>query len=282
MIRLQYMLRNDYDKKAKVGDNDRFCYSQKQLDNLYPDGKYTIVGETLRNPKKKSDKDSKKKKPDPEAIGKLALNPSEIDVYDNGTFKGIAYKKVGYFAVEKDKYVCLFENRMPFLFLLIGMIAALIAILLLIYFLLINPILHPQSNPLPPEDPNTLIPDQDDTEKVESENGGGSLSMIYTLEAKMSLSTGDIGIYFINPNASNHDVVVELVVISGENEYLIAKSGRIPAGKGITKLTFESKEITLQEGKYSAVYRLACYDPKTGDRALVMPEITDVVLTVEN
>ena len=283
MTHFQYMLRQDYDKRTQVGNSSIFCYSQKALDKLYPNGGYSVVGETLKKPKKtdksKSEKSSESKNA---PTGQLKVSEALTDVYAVGTYRGIAYKRIGYLAVSKDEYVALYDNRLPFLLLFWGLILLFLLLCLLIWYTIISPMLNEDApHPLPPIDPGTVTPEGDNTEKVESEDGGGSVAMIYSLTATASLATGQIDIYFINPNASNHDVAVELYVLSGEEEHLIATSGLVPAGKGLTTMTYDTTKGLLQQGQYKALYRLACYDPKTGERALVMPEIADVTLTVK-
>ena len=94
------------------------------------------------------------------------------------------------------------------------------------------------------------------------------------------MSTGKIDIYFKNPNASTHDVSIILYVISGDQEIPIAQSGLIKAGSALNVLEFAEGSAQLREGVYSGKYLLSCFDPLTGERALVQPEIAGVTITV--
>ncbi|MBQ9972860.1 MAG: hypothetical protein IJP24_04980, partial [Firmicutes bacterium] len=113
-----------------------------------------------------------------------------------------------------------------------------------------------------------------------NEDGGGSVSMIYTLEADVSLSSGAITMYFKNPSDSTHDVVLEAYIKSDGAEYLVGKSGRLPAGYELSTLTLISDYAVLSEGMYDGLYKVQCYNPQTGELALVAPQITDLTFTV--
>ena len=108
------------------------------------------------------------------------------------------------------------------------------------------------------------------------------MSMIYTLEARATLSDGVVEIYFKNPNASSHSVVAELYLVSADREILVARSGLIEPGFELHRLDLDSEAVTLSEGVYTGLYKVQCYDPVTGERALVAPEITGVTVTVTN
>ena len=104
--------------------------------------------------------------------------------------------------------------------------------------------------------------------------------MIYSLDAKLDLNTGKIDIYFKNPKASTHDVSIILYVVSGDTKVPIAQSGRVSAGYSLTSLQMAEGSATLTDGVYNAYYMLSLFDPETGERALVQPEITGVQLVV--
>lgn len=276
------ILKNDYDIKVKVGKYDIFCYSEKKLKEVYKDKEYgpKIIGDARKFKREVDEKGSaKKKKPKKEPFGSLEIQKGSLKVFEVDSQSRIRYKRSGYVCVGGDTYVRILTDRLYFFLWTFGLLAALILLALLLWKLLIPEEVTPD-NPLPPPD-QWIVPDDDGGETAKpSENGGGSLSMIYTLEAKLDLSAGEIEIYFKNPSASNHDVVLEFYVLSGENEYLIATSGRLPAGYGLTKLTLAENAPALQEGTYQGMYRLLLYNPVTGERANVQPEIPEVVITV--
>lgn len=261
----------DHDKKVKIEKQELFCYSKKQLKSLYPEKNYNVVGETTAKNKK-------------DAIARLRAGEKTLMVSEVKTFDRFLYKCVGYARVAGDDYVALFESRIPFLLLLFPF---LVALLLAVYLLLTSitaeppgPVVIDPDHPMPSQDVNATPNEGDNSEKADVEEGGGSLSMIYSLDAKLDLNTGEISIYFMNPNASTHDVSIILYVVSGETEVAIAQSGRVAAGFSLTSLQMAEDTAQLTEGVYTGYYMLSLFDPETGERALVQPEITGVQLIV--
>ena len=276
-MRYKAILTHDHDQKVKLDQEQILCYSKKQLDQLDPQGGYTILGETSKGNSKV-------------AIGQFLARDSEFTVSEFGKHSRITNRVAGYVRVGQDEYLAILKSRWPFILLLLallGILAVLIAMLLKGPEI---PVIQ-QEHPLPEQDHNAVIIDPDsplepeeeepDHQQGSSEEGGGSVSMIYTLEAKISLATKEISMYFKNPTASTHDVVCELYVISDGKEYRIAKSGRIPAGYELSTMTYTDEAAILSEGMYSGKYKVQCYDPKTGEMALVAPEITDVSISVK-
>jgi hypothetical protein len=140
-------------------------------------------------------------------------------------------------------------------------------------------------NPLPDLDPNATKLTDDDSEKVVSEGGGGSVSLAYSVDATLSLSTGQIDMCFENPNASNHDLVLELYVIDSSDDSrqtMIAQSGRVAAGSGLYTMIFDAGSAQLSAGEYNAKLKVLFYNPDTGERALVESEVSDMKLSVVN
>ena len=114
------------------------------------------------------------------------------------------------------------------------------------------------------------------------ENGGGSVSIIYTMTASYNEGDDEITIYFKNPKKSNHDMVIELYAIATDgSRVLMAKSGRIPIGYGIEKMTLLDSAPALTKNTYKGLYRITFYDPKTGELATVDTEIPDINITVK-
>lgn len=128
----------------------------------------------------------------------------------------------------------------------------------------------------------TLPPDTTEAPETDDNNGGGSVSMIYTLSAKVSLKNEKIGIMFQNPTKSTHNVMIELYVVSGGNEYLIGKSQLIPPGYQLSTLEYSDDNVTLVSGIYGGLYKVLFYDGKTGEKANVNSHIPDVKITVND
>jgi hypothetical protein len=259
----------DYDQKVKLDGEQIRCYSKKQLDKLYPDGGYHIIGETKKKNKKK-------------IIAQLRVRKTLLDVCNPDQHSGLLYRRAGYVRVAGDDFIVLLEPRWPFLLLFL----LLLGLLGLLLSLLLRgpgaPTPVDPDHPLPPEDELSKPLEDDTTEKPAVPQGGGSLSMIYTLDALVHISTGEISIYFKNPNASSHNVALDLIVISGGEEHVIAQSGLVKVGFALEKLEKLEGSAQLTEGIYTGLYRLHCYDPVTGERALVSPEISGVKITVNN
>lgn len=274
----KYIFKQDYDEKYKIDkENKVFCYSKKQLKKLHPNEDYTIIGEAKKNNKK-------------DQIATLVFDDTTLIVSELDENSKIIYSRSKFVCVGENQYIVLLENRIPFIFILFGLLLG----ILLTYTLLFNieglikfltgnniPVVNPD-HPLPDIDPVVEFLENDNSEKAESEDGGGSVSMIYTLESELSLSTGKVDMYFANPNASNHDVAIELYITSNGQEILIAQSGLVPMGSSLSQLTMLEDSAILQEGVYSGLYKVIFYNPQTGERALVESTITDLTVTVLN
>lgn len=250
---------SNYDKKIRLDREVYYGYSEKALKKRYPEDNYTVVGEV------KCGKDKKK-------IGELP-NGEAVSKYD--TYSRVFNRKKGYLCVGQDSYILVLRPRIPiwFLFFLGALLLA------LLIALLIQPqaqtVLNPDA-PLP-----DISPIEDDQSvKPEVDEGDGSVTMIWTLAAEADLSEGKVEVYFKNPNASTHDVEVELYVISGGEEVLIARSDRVKAGYALNRMDI-LRSVTLSEGLYTGLYRVIGYDPKTGEEAAYLPQIPDVLITAK-
>ena len=282
------ILKQDYDHRVSIEKRNVLCYSKKKLRALYPDGNFRIVGEAHRTKAPKNAQNAPQK-PD-NALGEYALDETKkLTVSPVGTKNRFLYKKSGYVCVGDGAYLALLVSRAPFLLSILGVIATFAIALGLIFGLKEGgvfgdqpPIINPD-HPLPPEDENSLpIEGDDNDEKLESEEGGGAVSMIYTKSAKLHLSTKKIDVYFLNPYRSNHDVVFHLTLISGDQAVRIASSGRLVPGKGLLIMEFDVRSAQLSEGTYTGIYEVYFYDPETGERAVLASKLEGVTVTVTN
>ena len=255
------------DKALELFGGHISCYSQKKFKRLYPYKAPEIVGELVKKPKG-------------DIVGKLALDEDvAVKLSACGTHSRLLYSKAGYVCVGEDQYVVLLKSRLPILLWFFGLGVAICALLVVLWLLAQNgpPVINPD-NPLPSQDPNVqTLPNEGKRPELD---GGGSVSMIYTLKAELTLADGKIRMHFKNPTDSTHDVVLELYLITTEQEIRIAQSGRIPAGTGLFELTFDQKAAVLSEGQYTAKYKVNYYDPDTGERDLIVSDINDVDLKV--
>lgn len=273
---------SDYDQKVKIEKQNIFCYSKKQLKKLYPNEDFCLIGETRAHNRK-------------ESIGELPLynssvHPSEstqksekrLTVSKPGGHSKLLNRRAGFVHVCNDDYIILLKSRIPFFIWLFYLFLGLAAGGILIAYLLntpAEPAVKPL-HPLPSEDTQAQPLEDDNSSKVSSPEGGGAVSMTYTLNAEISLETGRIAMYFKNPNASNHDIVVEMYIISGGEETLIASSGRVKAGYGLYNMSLGIDFSLLSAGNYEGKYKVIYYDPETGERALIESDITDLRVKV--
>jgi len=291
MARFNHIFKTDYDKCISLGRASVFCYSKSKLQELYPDG-YNLCGEVVKRNKKSLERFEKKQlklrlkgKQEKELakLGDLFVDANVLSIYPHGSASDLLHKTEGYVCVGDGQFIAVKTSRLAFLLILLGLILATVACIVLL--LLPNdkpPVIIEPDHPLPPVDENVVPTPDDGGEKPNTPEGGGAVTMIYTLEATVTLSSGEIGIYVKNPKASSHDIDIKMYIISGNKEYHIASSGLVKAGNGLYKLTLKDDAPILKEGVYNGYYKLGYYDPVTGVRALVEADIKDVKITVNN
>lgn len=286
MGQFQYSLRNDYDKRVRIQGENILCYSESRLKSVLPelDRSQVYEARSYSEAEKKPPKKGGPSKYQKQTVGEMQIGTQAIGVSSPATHHNLLYKKVGYVCMEDGSCVALCVSRIPFYAILVTLVAVLVTLIIILFSLLGGkepPVVIDPDHPLPPID-EEIVPEtggSDETER-QSPEGGGSVSMIYTLSAKVSLSTGEIEIHFKNPKASNHSVAMQFYIVSGGEEYLVAESGLIPAGNGLYTLKMSENAPMLTEGKYEGLYRVMYYDPVTGVRAHVQSDITDVSVTV--
>ena len=110
------MMMDDYDQKVKIGKEQIRCYSKKQLDRLYPNGGYHIIGETKEKNRKK-------------IIAQLKVRKLTLDICNPDQHSGLLYRRAGYIRVGGDDFIALLVPRWPFLLLLL-LLLGLIGLLL--------------------------------------------------------------------------------------------------------------------------------------------------------
>lgn len=112
---------------------------------------------------------------------------------------------------------------------------------------------------------------------LETSSGGAGVNLTYQSVAIADLSDGRVSLYYANPAKSTQDMVISLVV----NGNIVCRSQRITPGNQITSLPLEEdiKDL-LAVGGYNAEYIVGCYDPATGEKAVVELVGSGVVLTV--
>ena len=284
MTGFHHIFKQDYDKRIFLGDQFIFCYSEKKMRELYPEKNYTVVGEA------KSSKRLRKKKAEPKEpkkerhVGRLHIGSKEVDVFRHGEHAGLLHKREGYVCVGGDAFIAIHSSRIPFLLSLLAVLSMITVTTVLVAQLIGNPkppvVIHPD-HPLPEIDPDIeTLPVDEDGDKVQSESGGGFVSMVFTKEASISLSSNTATIYYQNPSKSNHAVILELYLISDGQEYFLGRTGLIPAGGAIYRMDVSERDAGIRAGIYTGLYRTYYYDPQTGERAAISSDITEVKISV--
>ena len=124
-----------------------------------------------------------------------------------------------------------------------------------------------------PDDPGPV------EDKPEVEEGGGSMSLIYSDQVSVDLATGDVKLFYQNPSDSSHSLVLQIIIERDEEQYLVAESGALDPGFMLTELEAE-EDLPLAEGIYEGVIKLLFFDSETGERAVVDTNIP-VDITVQ-
>lgn len=134
-------------------------------------------------------------------------------------------------------------------------------------------VLEPDYNTIS-DDPNAEpIESEPDESAPEVSQGGGSVTISFKDQVTYSLSTGKISMFYQNPSVSTHNVVVQMILVHGEDEYLLGQSGVLKPGYQVTSMTVDKDAPRLSAGGYDGKIRLRFYDPETGERAIVDTDI---------
>ncbi|MBQ3257584.1 MAG: hypothetical protein IJA67_09240 [Oscillospiraceae bacterium] len=134
--------------------------------------------------------------------------------------------------------------------------------------------------PLPPD----FAPDDeayaqeipnDSGEKNDAAEGGGKVSLTYSNEVVMDLSDGTASLLFANPKRSSHDVILQITV----RDTVVVQSGLLKAGTQVKTLELLPEAVDkLESGGYHGSFFVFCYDPITGEQAVVNTEIPITVI----
>lgn len=125
-------------------------------------------------------------------------------------------------------------------------------------------------------EPNAELLVDDDDEELEAPEGGGAVSIAYSVDVGIDLSEKTVSLIFENPSKSTQDMVVQLVI----QDIVIAQSGRIEAGYGVTTLELLDTAM-LTEGIYEGEMMALYYDPITGEKAMINTEIPVTITVTE-
>lgn len=138
------------------------------------------------------------------------------------------------------------------------------------------------SDPITPDYPpqgteDNQKPIEGDTgDKIDSPSGGGAINVTYGTNAIVSLSEKKVTLYYANPNASNQNVAILIMI----GDMVVAKSDLITPGHEVTELTLEDYAVSkLQAGGYDAELLVRAYNDD-GEKAMVDTK-GEITLTVQ-
>ena len=141
-----------------------------------------------------------------------------------------------------------------------------------------EPMLNPDYPPLETDENLKPIP-EDDTTKIEHEEGGGAAAFDLSNKLTIDLSDKKASLRFANPGRSTKNMVLWLMI----KDTLIAQSGQIPPGYSIDTLDLvKDAEKSLKEGVYEkdCKFIVYLYEPETNERAIVNADFP-VTITVK-
>lgn len=160
---------------------------------------------------------------------------------------------------EKEK-----KNKFLLIILIFGIILCLLITIWALFFRTGDPI----SPDYPPQgtEGNQKPIEGDDSDKMESPEGGGAINVTYGTSVTVDLSDNTVSLYYANPNASNQNVALLIMI----GDLVIAKTDLITPGNKVTELPLDSyAKSKLQVGGYNAVLTIRSYDPDSGEKAMV-------------
>lgn len=176
------------------------------------------------------------------------------------------------------------KKRFLILSLILG--AALVACIAAIVILLLSrnngtgPVLEPDYPPVSAE-PSAQPIESDDPGKLDAPQGGGSVALVYSDAVTLDTAAGTLTLYYQNPARSTQNVVLQVVLVRGEDEYLLAQSGLLEPGFMVSSLALSSDfKAHLSAGGYTGRFNLLFYDPDSGERAVVDTQIP-ITITVK-
>ena len=104
----------------------------------------------------------------------------------------------------------------------------------------------------------------------------GSVTMGYKDEVVAHLSTHEAELYYSHDANSTHDVAIQLIIVSGGNEYLLGQSGALKPGQELSSMALGELENSLSVGAYTGMLRLSFFNGETELTNMV----TDIPVTV--
>ena len=155
-------------------------------------------------------------------------------------------------------------------------IAAISVTIWAVFFREDDTVLAPDYAPVEKEEHAETIPG-DTGDKMESDKGGGSVSLSYTDKATIDLGDKKVSLMFANPGKSNQDMVLQIVI----QDTVIVQSGTLSPGNRVTTLNLlPGAEKRLVPGGYEGKILVFYYSEETGEKAMVNTEIP-ITITIQ-
>lgn len=167
------------------------------------------------------------------------------------------------------------SNRVFILALLLLILLAIFFISATIWGLFIHErepdvVLTPDYAPVEMEENAETIQGETTTEKNEAAEGGGSVSLTYTTDVSIDLSSKTASLYFANPSRSTHNMVLQIAV----QDTILVQSGTLEPGNLVRSLNLlDGAEKQLQPGGYEGKFIVLYYDSETSEKAVLNTEI---------
>lgn len=144
-----------------------------------------------------------------------------------------------------------------------------------VFFRHTTPVLAPDYAPQQTEEYAEPFDDDSNGEKLQQQQGGGAVSLTYSKETTIDLSEKTVKLMFANPNKSNQDMMIQIVV----QDTVIVQSGLLSPGYQVTKLDLLDN-AKLSSGQYDGKFVILYYQKDTGEKAIINTEIP-ITITVE-
>lgn len=157
------------------------------------------------------------------------------------------------------------RNRCLIIILLFITISAVLVCIWAVFFRTPDVILAPDYAPPETEEYAQSVPD-DGHDKMQSEEGGGSVNITYSNQVDISLEDEKAYLMFMNPSRSNQNMVLHIVI----HDEVVVQSGIIAPGYRINELSLQDGAAEmLSEGGYDGSFEVYYYNPDSNEKAVV-------------
>lgn len=168
----------------------------------------------------------------------------------------------------KKKWLLLLLLLLLLLSILIG-----ICVYLVFFRVQLTPDYAPQL-----EDVNAEVIEGDNESKLDKPEGGGAVGLTYMPEVTIDLSDETATFMFQNPNRSNSDIVLQIVI----QDEILGQSGKLVPGKQLTSMELlDGAANKLSVGGYDGKFIILFYDPESAERSVLKSEGAITVNVVE-